>query len=83
VRGVILGDAVGAFAVGLPLAIVLGLHTPLGVLGVFVARVVEEIAKLAIFTWRARRVRWDVLTRRGQAGEGVALAPPAETPVGV
>ncbi len=30
VRGVILGDAVGAFVVGLPLAILLGLHTPLG-----------------------------------------------------
>ncbi|HET6664324.1 MAG TPA: MATE family efflux transporter [Acidimicrobiales bacterium] len=83
VRGVILGDAVGAFVVGLPLAIVLGLHTPLGVLGVFVARVVEEVAKLAIFTWRARRVRWDVLACRGQAGECVALAPPLETPVGV
>jgi len=90
VRGVILGDAVGAFAVGLPLAIVLGLHTPLGMLGVFAARIVEEVAKLAIFTWRARRVRWDVLTRRGQAGEGsvtpaegVALVPPAGTPVGV
>ena len=90
VRGVILGDAVGAFVVGLPLAILLGLHTPLGVLGVFVARVVEEVAKLAIFTWRARRLRWDVLARGGHPGEslaapaeGVTPAPPAETPVGV
>ena len=90
VRGVILGDAVGAFVVGLPLAILLGLHTPLGVLGVFVARVVEEVAKLAIFTWRARRLRWDVLARGGHPGEspaapaeGVAPAPPAEIPVGV
>jgi putative MATE family efflux protein len=61
VRGVILGDVVGAFVVGLPLAIVLGLHTPLGWVGVFVARIVEELAKLAIFTWRARRVRWEGL----------------------
>jgi putative MATE family efflux protein len=61
VRGVILGDVVGAFAVGLPLAVVLGLHTPLGWVGVFVARIVEELVKLAIFTWRARRVRWEQL----------------------
>jgi putative MATE family efflux protein len=90
VRGVILGDAVGAFVVGLPLAVLLGLHTPLGVLGVFVARVVEEVAKLAIFTWRARRLRWDELARTGHRDGDVAApaggtlpAPPAETPVGV
>jgi hypothetical protein len=60
------------------------------VLGVFVARVVEEVAKLAIFTWRARRLRWDVLARGGRSGEspaapaeGLAPAPPAEIPVGV
>src|SRR3954454_293598 len=35
VRGVILGDVAGAFVVGLPLAVLLGLHTPLGVAGVF------------------------------------------------
>jgi putative MATE family efflux protein len=87
VRGVILGDAVGAFVVGLPLAIVLGLFTPLGVFGVFVGRVVEELAKLAIFTWRARRLRWDVLVAEGQdpdspssavAGPPAPPAPPAE-----
>lgn len=61
VRGVILGDVVGAFVIGLPLAMVLGLHTPLGYLGIFVARVVEEAAKLAIFTYRARRIRWHEL----------------------
>ena len=90
VRGVIMGDAIGAFVVGLPIAVLLGLHTPLGVLGVFVARVVEEVAKLVVFTWRARRLRWDVLARSGHADdswaaptEGVAAAPPAEAPVGV
>ena len=61
VRGVIMGDAVGAFVVGLPLAILLGLHTPLGYVGIFVARIVDECAKLAIFTWRAKRIRWNAL----------------------
>ena len=90
VRGVIMGDAVGAFVVGLPIAVLLGLHTPLGVLGVFVARVVEEIAKLGVFTWRARRLRWDELARGGHTddsvaapAEGFAPVPPAEAPVGV
>jgi putative MATE family efflux protein len=68
VRGVIFGDVVGAFVVGLPLAVVLGLHTPLGVAGVFAARVIEELAKVVIFSRRTRRVRWDVL--------GAASAPP-------
>jgi len=61
VRGVIIGDVVGAFAVGLPLAVLLGLHTPLGFVGIFAARIVEELAKLAVFTWRARRIRWERL----------------------
>jgi Na+-driven multidrug efflux pump len=61
VRGVILGDVVGAFAVGLPLAVLLGLHTPLGYLGIFAARIVEELAKLAVFTYRAKRIRWESL----------------------
>ena len=61
VRGVILGDAMGAFVVGLPLAVLLGLHTPLGWVGIFAARIVEELVKLAIFSWRARRVSWESL----------------------
>jgi Na+-driven multidrug efflux pump len=56
-----MGDVVGAFGVGLPLAVVLGLHTPLGVLGVFAARVVEELAKVVIFSRRTRQVRWEAL----------------------
>ncbi len=66
--GVILGDVVGAFVVGLPLAVLLGLYTPLGVTGVFVARVVEECVKMGIFAWRARKLRWDVLAA-GQAAQ--------------
>ena len=68
-RGVILGDVVGAFVVGLPLAVLLGLYTPLGVAGVFVARVIEETVKLGIFTWRARKLDWNMLAaaQRAQA----------------
>ena len=61
VRGVIMGDVVGAFLIGLPLAVLLGLHTPLGYVGIFVARILDELAKLAIFTWRAKRIRWESL----------------------
>jgi putative MATE family efflux protein len=67
VRGVILGDVVGAFVVGLPLAVVLGLHTPLGLVGVFAARVVEELTKVVIFSRRTSRVRWDLLSRTSEA----------------
>jgi putative MATE family efflux protein len=63
VRGVILGDVVGAFGVGLPLAVLLGLFTPLGIAGVFLARTVEELVKLAIFTARVGRVDWQTLAR--------------------
>ncbi len=69
VRGVIMGDVTGAFVVGLPLALVLGLYTPLGVAGIFAARVIEEVVKVAIFSRRTDRVRWDVLA-----------APSAATP---
>ena len=71
-RGVILGDAGGAFLVGLPLAVLLGLHSPLGIAGVFLARVVEEVAKLVIFTWRERRLDWARL-----AATTPAPVPPA------
>ncbi|WP_310584837.1 MATE family efflux transporter [Deinococcus sp.] len=69
-RGVILGDVVGAFVVGLPLAVLLGLYTPLGVTGIFIARVIEETVKLGIFTWRARKLDWNVLAA-GQRAEAV------------
>ena len=71
VRGVIMGDVVGAFGVGLPLAVVLGLHTPLGVLGVFAARVVEELAKVVIFSRRTRQVRWEALAEPSRTPEDV------------
>ena len=75
-RGVILGDAGGAFLVGLPLAVLLGLHSPLGIAGVFLARVVEEVAKLVIFSWRERRLSWTALAGAGVPAEPVAPAAP-------
>ena len=64
VKGVILGDGVGAFLVGLPLAIALGLFTPLGLIGIFIARILEEVVKLGIFTRRTRRIRWEAVVER-------------------
>ena len=64
VKGVILGDGVGAFLVGLPLAIGLGLFTPLGLIGIFIARILEEVVKLGIFTRRTRRIRWEAVVER-------------------
>ncbi len=66
--GVILGDVVSAFMVGLPLAVLLSLYTPLGVTGVFLARVIEESAKMGIFHWRAGRVKWERLAAEQTAG---------------
>lgn len=69
-KGVIIGDVVGAFVIGLPLAIYLGLYTPLGVWGVFLARSLEEISKSVIFEWRSRRIDWAKLAQE-QAGKEV------------
>ena len=61
VKGALIGTAVSAFAIGLPLAIILGLFTPLGIVGIFLARVIEEIAKFQYFRYRARRIDWSAL----------------------
>jgi putative MATE family efflux protein len=71
-KGVILGDVVGAFMVGLPLAIWLGLYTPLGVWGVFLARGLEEIVKVIIFEIRRRRINWPKLAQEQQGKEVVS-----------
>ncbi|WP_233554712.1 MATE family efflux transporter [Deinococcus cavernae] len=70
-KGVIIGDVVGSFVVGLPLAILLGLYTPLGVWGVFLARSLDEVAKVIVFEWRKRRVDWPRLAQE-QRGQDVA-----------
>jgi putative MATE family efflux protein len=64
-RGVLLGDAVAAFVVGLPLAYLLAFPLGLGFWGLLIARVTEECAKLAIFIWRARQIDWDRLAQEG------------------
>ncbi len=67
-RGVLLGDAVSAFVVGLPLAYLLAFPLGLGFWGLLIARVAEESAKLVILNWRARRIRWEqhVYTGEGE-----------------
>ncbi len=74
-RGVVLGDFVGPFVVGLPLAVVLGLCTPLGIYGVFIARAMEELAKISVFSWRGRRLNWDAIAEKHNM-----LNPLAEDP---
>jgi putative MATE family efflux protein len=64
VRGVMIGDFTAPFIVGLPLSLLLGLATPLGIYGVFIARGLEEIAKVMIFTWRGRRLNWDAIAAK-------------------
>ncbi len=66
VKGVIIGDVTGSFVIGLPLALFLGLHTPLGVYGIFIARVIEELAKWVIFAWRMRGVNWQKIAHTRQ-----------------
>jgi putative MATE family efflux protein len=63
VRWVVVGDSVGAFLVGLPAAVALGMATPLGMTGLFLARVAEEAVKVLLFSWRVRRVRWTETVR--------------------
>lgn len=57
--GIIIGDFSGPYLVGLPLTLVLGLLTPLGMLGAVIGKASEEVLKLAIFSYRSRRIRWD------------------------
>ncbi|MEY4323469.1 MAG: hypothetical protein RL410_1250 [Actinomycetota bacterium] len=57
-RGIIYGDTAGAFFVGLPLAIALGLFTPLGMYGVAIARGLDEVSKWLIYSYRERKINW-------------------------
>ena len=69
-RGVLLGDAASAFLVGLPLAWLLAFEMNLGVWGLLWARVAEELVKVAIFSWRARKLAWpQVIEKRRLAVE--------------
>jgi hypothetical protein len=44
--------------------VLIGLQTPLGIAGVILARVVEELAKVVIFSWQARRLDYEALAAR-------------------
>ena len=57
--GIIIGDFSGPYLIGLPLTLILGLLTPLGVLGAIIGKGAEDILKMAIFSYRSRRIRWE------------------------
>ena len=58
VRGILMGDFIGPFILGLPVAIMLAMFTPLGVVSVFIGRACDDLAKMVVFGWRARRLKW-------------------------
>ena len=58
-NGIIIGDVAGPFLFGLPITILLGFFTPLGVVGAFIGRACEDTAKWIIFGWRSKRIDWD------------------------
>jgi putative MATE family efflux protein len=62
-RGVVIGDAGGAFLIGLPLAYLLAFPAGLGVWGIFLARAIEEIIKTFFFSWRVRGLAWGEVAR--------------------
>lgn len=72
-KAVVLGDSVGVGVAGLPLAIGLGLFTPLGFIGVLIGRSAEELLKLAIFRRRLRRIDWESLAREHGSGSGEGI----------
>lgn len=71
-RGVLIGDAVSAFAVGLPLAWLLAFGLGFGVWGVLVARVAEEVVKVVIFAWRTRKLAWPRVVEQQAASVAAA-----------
>lgn len=60
-RGVVIGDAVGAFVIGLPLSIWLCFFTPLGFYGIVIARTLEELVKACIYQRRLAHLDWQKL----------------------
>lgn len=60
-KGIIWGDLLGAFVVGVPLALLLGFPAGWGFFGVMVARSLDEIVKIIVFTYRARKIDWEVV----------------------
>ena len=57
-RYTLLASALGMYALRLPLALLLGFYTPLGIIGVWIPLVVEYYARSAIIVGRFRSGRW-------------------------
>jgi putative MATE family efflux protein len=62
--GIIIGDFSGPYLVGIPLTLILGFLTPLGVLGAIIGKGGEDIVKLLVFGYRSRRIGWDDVMRK-------------------
>jgi len=55
---VLMANLAGTYGIGLPIAIVLGLFTSLGLYGVFLAKGADEVTKLICFFFRYRTPAW-------------------------
>jgi Na+-driven multidrug efflux pump len=75
VKGVVIGDFIAPFLVGIPLTIVLAFFTPLGIYGLFIARVLEEFFKVIFFTMRERRISWNAVANRHYVPEEMPDEP--------
>jgi putative MATE family efflux protein len=71
-KGIIWGDIIGAFVVGIPLAILLGFPAGWGFAGVMIARSLDEVVKILIFTSRGRKINWDEVVHQ-QRGDSDVL----------
>lgn len=61
VKGVVVGDFIAPFLVGVPITIALAFFTPLGIYGLFIGRTIEEFFKVFFFSWRERRIQWQAV----------------------
>jgi putative MATE family efflux protein len=64
VKGVVIGDFIAPFLVGVPITIALAFFTPLGIYGLFIGRTIEEFFKVFFFTLRERRINWSTVAKR-------------------
>ncbi len=82
-RTVVIGDGLGAFVVGLPLAYLLAFPLHFGVWGIFAARGVEELFKVLLFSWRSGRLRWSEVILRSAAPAFDPAGEPVKERVGL
>ena len=61
VKGVVIGDFIAPFFVGVPIVIALAFFTPLGIYGLFIGRTIEEFFKVFFFSWREHRIQWQAV----------------------